>query len=1289
VARLADGPRATPADASDPPEEGAVADLEVELFGGFRLRRRGEPLPPVPSRVARSLFAYLLLHRDTAHSRERLAAQFWPDLPPSRARRRLSHTLWQIQDALAEASTDLDPVEVTPDTLAIRATATYTVDVEAFEQGLDRLRGRRDAGHGRARDLADLERIVDLYRGDVLAGHYEPWVIDEQQRLEQRYLEALSWLVELARSQGAFADALTYARRLTNQDPLREDAHREVMRLSTLLGRTSDALRQYERCREVLAEELGTNPSAATEQLHRRILRQRQHREVAPADPDPLPERLPLIGRADERTTAVGALERAMSGRGNAVLVEGEAGAGTTRFLSELVDDAQWRGFEVLRASARGPEPAAPYALVRQLLEGVATPLRVAQLRPHVPPVWLSVVAQVVPALGAALPAEHRAPPAVRPTEAAQRLRHAIEATLLALAELDPLLVVADDLQWADDASLAVLGGVATRLRDHRAVLLLGYRGEEARARPAVWGTVRELDAGAAALRIGLGPLDTFSIAELVRLVGGRRRLDRGLASRLRDETGGNPLFVVETLRMVAETVGDTSVEDVSLPLPPTIRDLVLTRLTPLSAEARTVLDLVAVGGAGTELAVVEDAAELPRDVVVDAAGDLVRRRLLVEVEGGFGLPHEQVRRVVLDALTEAASAALHGRVGAALRTHRPDATERLAHHFLAAGRRREAVVHLRRAGREAAAVHDYAAAARHLTHAVVEQRSRPASVRARFDLVAELEAVLDVLGDRDGQREAVEELLVTGAGDAVHEAEALRRRASLAAQVGALAEAEADARRALDLASGGHDPAEEARTRLTLGRVLALAGRRRDAIPVLRRAAASADLGVGSELEARTLLASVLRELQRYDEAVGELETALDLAEREGELREEAQALGVLGTVRMETGHAQEASELYTRAIERCRTIGFRRGEGIHLTNLGNVAYGRGRIAEALHAYAAAAEVVAHVGDERTEAAVRLNLGYVCHSVLGDDERASRELGLALRTFTRLGDVKFEAACRDARASIALRAGELAAAEDELTRALALPDIEEHVWTLCQLLGRRAEVRLAGGASADARELCARARALAERHDLGDLEVGLLALDGAAHLAAGDVGPAVTLTERAVEALHDGVERAHLVHLHHHAALAAAGEHERAAAAIARAAACLDELLEGLSEADRRRATAVPEHARIAAAHAAVAGVRTTVAAASAPRGRALREVEFTEVTVDLDPGREAPEDPVARRRHLLRRVADQITEQGGAATVGDLARLLEVSEATVRRDLAALRRAGADIATRGRRTS
>ena len=146
--------------------------LEILLFGGFTVQRGGGALPPIPSRAGRALLAYLVLNRDRPHQRGRIATLFWPDLPESRGRRRLSHTLWQIQDALGELADGVTHLDVRPDALSFDTSVPYWLDVEEFEEGLATARTARDVV--RLRDdaeriaMGDLSAPVQVRRSDEL-----------------------------------------------------------------------------------------------------------------------------------------------------------------------------------------------------------------------------------------------------------------------------------------------------------------------------------------------------------------------------------------------------------------------------------------------------------------------------------------------------------------------------------------------------------------------------------------------------------------------------------------------------------------------------------------------------------------------------------------------------------------------------------------------------------------------------------------------------------------------------------------------------------------------------------------------------------------------------------------------------------------------------------------------------------------------------------------------------------------------------------------------------------------
>ena len=116
----------------------------------------------------------------------------------------------------------------------------------------------------RQRDISSMQTAVELYRGDFMDGFYDDWIINERYRLENLYIDVLAQLVDAYEVAGNHAAVLETAQRLLQIDSLREDAHRAAMRALCRLGRRHDALAQYERCQQVIREELNTEPMAET-----------------------------------------------------------------------------------------------------------------------------------------------------------------------------------------------------------------------------------------------------------------------------------------------------------------------------------------------------------------------------------------------------------------------------------------------------------------------------------------------------------------------------------------------------------------------------------------------------------------------------------------------------------------------------------------------------------------------------------------------------------------------------------------------------------------------------------------------------------------------------------------------------------------------------------------------------------------------------------------------------------------------------------------------------------------
>jgi hypothetical protein len=305
-----------------------------------------------------------------------------------------------------------------------------------------------------------------------MAGFYDDWAVIERERLREMYLIALSQLLEMCKAREAYGEALRYAQRLATKDPLREEGHREVMRLCHLLGRNNEALQQYELCRAVLAEEFGAEPTAATTALYLEITARAGSAEAAylPQPPGLLPSPLlegtgqvSLVGREEERRALVGCLEQAIGGQGGMVLVEGEAGVGKTRLLQEVARDAEWRGAQVLWGQGRELAELPPYGVLGEALRAGLSPLRASQLAQLVDGLWLREASLILPELAEWLP---NLPQRVLLEPALQRSRplEALTRIVLALSQIAPHLLILEDLHWADEATLEALAHLARRL---------------------------------------------------------------------------------------------------------------------------------------------------------------------------------------------------------------------------------------------------------------------------------------------------------------------------------------------------------------------------------------------------------------------------------------------------------------------------------------------------------------------------------------------------------------------------------------------------------------------------------------------------------------------------------------------------------------------------------------------------------------------------------------------------------------------------------------------------------
>src|ERR671938_1213994 len=236
--------------------------LELRLLGQFDIRLGDVPIS-IPSRPAQSLLAYLALTAGTAHRRERLAALLWPDVEDDSARAGLRQGLWRIRKALeARLPSEVRYLVADDLTVAFNAKSAYWLDAAALDTPLDG-----------ATSVESLQQALIAYRGDLLRGFYDDWVLRERERLEGVFERKIGRLLECLIAMRRWPEVLEWAERWIAVGDVPEPAYRALMLAHSERGDRARIATVYQRCRELLFEELGAQPSQQTRELFERLSR--------------------------------------------------------------------------------------------------------------------------------------------------------------------------------------------------------------------------------------------------------------------------------------------------------------------------------------------------------------------------------------------------------------------------------------------------------------------------------------------------------------------------------------------------------------------------------------------------------------------------------------------------------------------------------------------------------------------------------------------------------------------------------------------------------------------------------------------------------------------------------------------------------------------------------------------------------------------------------------------------------------------------------------------------------
>lgn len=660
-----------------------------------------------------------------------------------------------------------------------------------------------------------------------------------------------------------------------------------------------------------------------------------------------------MVGRKDELNEARAILNKVRAGDGQLLLVSGEAGVGKSRFMREIATQVEIWGGEVLVGECHS-EGMIPYMPFMQIIRRAFR--KYSDISNDLPDPVFADLLSLVPELSTDYP-HVRPNPELEPEAEQRRLFENMVKFLTILCSRSPLLMVIEDIHWADSSSLHLLQLLTRRMRKKPLMLLGTSREIEKEGNKVLQDVLLDLSRKGLSTTMQLEPLSQDDTHDLIEII-----FDDGITSEfveaISHETEGNPFYIEEICKALIDTGEIAYIDGIwsrpegevgkPLPVPKGAEVAIQSRVNQLTDDTQELLLYSAIVGRDFDYSVLKTISKKKEDALIKNLEEALKAQLIEEIPEMrgelFSFSHALIPVVMRESVSGLRRKRIHNEIAMAIEALRPDDFERLAHHWDEVGDEERALSYILKSAERARQSFANTEALNYLNRAL--EITPESDLDGRFKLLMTREKVNDLLGLRNEQRNDLStcEALAELESNNEKKAEVALRKANIA-----VATAEYD--RALVLVQ--------------------------DAIAFAIDAVA-----VESEAQGYLIWGRVLFRQAYYPDALNKLQQALSLARSSQMLKLEADTLRVIGIISLRTGDFSKGRSVLEESLRISREIEDPNGESRTLTNLGTIANNQGDYESAQNYFENALRSFRQLGDRNAESILLINLGLMFFNI-------------------------------------------------------------------------------------------------------------------------------------------------------------------------------------------------------------------------------------------------------------------------------------------------------------------